>query len=140
MSGRLRSAQPEPVRSVEEAAAGVAPAAPVPSPERLAWQRFLRADWLLNSLTQNFTEPLVQFESLPDRLAEVQRDLAEGRIPDERLRIVEEEVRTARLWFADVSAALEDADRRFERLLAAIWERRKASRGSPPRSGGSRES
>lgn len=138
MSGRSRSARSEPLRPVEEAAAA-APAAPDASPDLLAWQRFLRADWLLNGLTQNFTEPLVQFESLPGRLAEVERDLAEGRIPEDRLRIVEEEIRTAQLWFAEVSAALQDADGRFQRLLTAIWERRKTSRARPPRSGGVHE-
>jgi hypothetical protein len=106
--------------------------APAPETALEAWKRFLRADWLLNSITQNFVEPLVQFDSLPSRLAEVERDLAEGRIPRERLRIVEEELRAAQLWFADVSAALADADRSMRRLLTLVWERRKASgRGDP---------
>jgi hypothetical protein len=101
----------------------------VPSPELLAWQQFLRANWLLNSLTQNFMEPLVQFETLPARLNEVERDLAEGRIPADRLSLVEEELRTTQLWFADVAEALEDTDRAIQRLLTAVWERRKAIRG-----------
>ncbi len=107
-----------------------AASASAPSPELLAWQRFLRANWLLNSLTQNFMEPLVQFETLPARLDEVERDLVEGRIPAGRLSLVEEELRTTQLWFADVAAALEDADRTIQRLLTALWERRTASRGS----------
>ncbi len=113
-------------------------ASPALFPELLAWQRFLRADWLLNSLTQNFMEPLVQFERLPARLAEVERDLAEGRIPADRLHLVEEELRTAQLWFADVAAALEDTDRTIQRLLTVVWERRKAARGIGGGGGGPR--
>jgi hypothetical protein len=106
--------------------------APAPETALEAWKRFLRADWLLNSITQNFVEPLVQFESLPARLAEVERDLVEGRIPRERLRIVEAELRAARLRFADLSAAVADADRSMHRLLTLVWERRKAPhRGGP---------
>ncbi len=123
----------EPIGPGEDAAAehACAPASPasVPSPELLAWQQFLRANWLLNSLTQNFMEPLVQFETLPARLNEVERDLAEGRIPADRLSLVEEELRTTQLWFADVAEAIEDTDRAIQRLLTAVWERRKAIRG-----------
>ncbi len=146
MSTTPRPAEPDPAclpeRAAEEPAArpaaGRTPAtgSPAPSAELLAWQRFLRANWLLNSLTQNFMEPLVQFEALPARLAEVERDLAEGRIPAERLHLVEEELRTAQLWFADVAAALEDTDRTIQRLLTAVWERRKAARGIGGRGGG----
>lgn len=104
-------------------------AASAPSPELLAWQRFLRANWLLNGITQNFMEPLVQFEALPARLREIEHDLAEGRIPPDRLPIVEEELRTAQLWFADMAVALEDADQAIQRLLGAVWTQRKAARG-----------
>lgn len=130
--------EPAACSTVEHApVAPAATAAEAPSPELLAWQRFLRADWLLNSLTQNFMEPLVQFEALPARLAELERDLAEGRITTDRLHIVEEELRTTQLWFADVAAALGDTDRMIQRLLTVVWERRKAARGigGPPGGG-----